>query len=334
MSARSRTARALRRQPDRDPLESYLAGEILPCPAAIEPSPTWASAVAALGRRSLRTARAGALPVLLAGALSLFGLVRMQPANTLWSQELTLTSSIETGEFSCEPITFAFIGLEHPADGTTKLTYALSGGGTNGPGCQDKDISNLSIGVCFDTKLDPDGPVVSETHPGAGNTAWKYDGKNSGTPRLIKWDSKTESAPLGGRGPFDPDEMRFSYTINATLQLADLVDGAAKFKAGPTETAAGTVKVPACPLPVAPGAAQSFAAPLAEDEPQVEEVPAVETVLPQVPDGPINPVEAPLEPEEDKPTTAGPVGIAAPPSPRPQPTPTPKPVGVSIGRPR
>lgn len=317
---------AARSQPDRDPLEAYLAGETAPCfdaaPVVVihtSMTPT-RSRAASLGRRALRTARAGALPVLLAGTLSLFGLVRLEPANTLWSQELTLTTNVETGEFACEPVKLAFdaaTGLTHPNATTTKLTYTLSGGGTNGPGCLAKDISHLSIDVCFNPEIEEDNPILAETHPGTGTTAWKYDPKNSSTPKLVKWDSKTSAAPLGGKGPFDPLQMVFSITVNDYLTLADLVDGMSRFKAGPTIAETGLVKVPDCDVaaPLAPFAALSV-----EEEPTIEEP---------------EPEPAPVpEPEEviEEPRTSsnkGPVSISttSPTEPRKRVTPVPAPVG-------
>lgn len=209
--------------------------------------------VTALSKRGVRAAGVAVLPLTLASALAMFGILRLQPANTLWSQELTLSSNVGTGEFGCDPITLQFTGLTHPAEGQTRLTYRLSGGGTNGPGCQTKDISNLSVAVCFDPEIDDGNPISGEGHPGIGTQAWKYAPKGSSSPKLVKWDSKTTSAPLGGKGPFDPDQMEFSLTFDLQLTETDLIDGLAKFKAGSAETSAGVVKVPGCPLPKTDG---------------------------------------------------------------------------------
>jgi hypothetical protein len=252
--------------------------------------------------------------------LSMFGLIRLQPANTLWSQELMLSSEVKTGEFHCDPLALQFVSLTHPSSGSSTLTYALKGGGSNGPGCPEKDISNLSIpvGTCFNPELSAAGPLTGETHPGSGDSAWKYAPKNSSSPKLVKWDSKTTNPPLGGKGPFDPASMRFSFTLNVTLNLGDLADATAQYKAGPNEYPLGSVKVPKCPLPSVPQA-DTFSAPSA--------APADEPTLAPTTD---DPTPTP-EPESPKAPKNGPVSVN--PSgnpPRLTPTPTVTPVGVAV----
>ncbi len=283
-------------------------------------------------RRMGRHARAGAMPMGLAAALVMFGLVRLQPANTLWYQELTLTSDVETGEFGCEPLALEFVGLTHPEDGQTTLTYALSGGGTQGFGCPEKDISNIAIpvGMCLNPEVQAEGPVIDESHPGSGNTAWKYDGKNSKDqdPNLVKWDSKTEDAPLGGKGPFDPEEMEFSITLDRVLNTGDLAEAMAYYKAGNDETDLGEVQVPKCPLPAAPLAPLSLEEPgpasLDVVEETGEEPEAEEETLPEEEDD-----EEVVE--ETKPEKPGPAMINdQPQTPKKEPTPTPAPIGIAI----
>jgi|GEM_PF-6364666 len=316
---------AARREVDRNPLQEYIFG---PLPAVAAPARAALPPRRRLLRRTLAAARAGALPVTLAAAMATFGLVRLQPANTLWYQELTLTAGVETGEFACEPLKLTFAGLTHPAEGQTTLTYALSGGGTIGYDCPPKDISNLQIpvGTCFNPQVKPEGPVIAESHPGTGNTAWKYDAKNSSNPKLIKWDAQTEDPPLGGRGPFDPDVMRFSVTFNLHLDQSDLAEAMAAYKAGNATTDLGKVLVPACPLPEAPQPLNSLsiegpAAP-APDTFEVEEEPEPE------------PEPEPEWEEEEPfvPAKPGPVSINGdgPKQPKTKPTPTPTPIGISI----
>jgi hypothetical protein len=261
----------------------------------------------------------------------MFGLVRLEPANTLWYQELTLTSEVETGEFGCEPLALSFVGLTNSPDDETTLTYALSGGGTQGFNCPEKDISNISIpvGTCFNPEVKASGPLIAETHPGLGNSAWKYDGKNSGNPKLIKWDSQTEDAPLGGKGPFDPDVMQFSVTFNLALTEDDLVDAMAYYKAGNLTADLSEVSVPACPLPQPPAPLKS----LSVEEP-------AETLL-EEPEQPTN-VEKEPEPEPEPeseweeeepfvPEKPGPLSIIeGRDPPKRKPTPTPTPIGISI----
>jgi hypothetical protein len=278
-----------------------------------------------LGHRMLRHAKAGALPMVLALALSLFGLVRLQPANTLWYQELTLTSSVETGDYACEPLKLEYTGLTHQ-DGKTTLKYALSGGGTQGFNCPQQDIAHIQIPVCFDSAVKVEGPLVAETHPGTADTKWKYAPKTT-TPMLAKWDSKTNTGPLNGKGPFDPDDMRFSITFDRNLTTGDLEDAMSEYKAGDDTHDLGEVKVPKCPLPAAPAPlATSQAAPETdsvvepEDEPEPE---VIEEVVPEPEDE-----ETPGDTKPSKPGPAMTDGQQKPP--RVKPTPTPTPIGVAI----
>ncbi len=320
---------AARPEPDRSPLQEYIFGELPQAPVDTATPSKSAGAGARLGRKFGRAVRAGALPVSLAAALSLFGLIRLQPANTLWYQELTLTANVETGEFECEPLALEFVSLTHPQTGKSTLTYALSGGGTQGFDCPPKDISHLAIpvGTCFNPEVKADGPLIAETHP--GNGAWKYDAKNSknSDPSLVKWDSQTEHAPFGGKGPFDPAVMRFSITFNVELTAADLTDAMGHYKAGGDTPDLGEVKVPSCPLPQPPAPLKSSsesgpASVTVEEAPEVEPEPEVEEDF----------VPGPEEVEEvqEAPENSGPASVVEGKKPRVKPTPTPTPIGISI----
>ncbi len=326
-----------RRRQDRNPLFAYLEGEHA---VAVEVSPELEARTGvtplAIRRRKKRIKRAvertangarmAVLPLMLAASLTMFGLVRLQPANTLWYQELTITSEVETGEFKCEPIQLLFVGLTHPEAGKTTLTYALSGGGAQGFGCPEHNISNFSIplGTCYNPEVKQNGPVIGETHP--GGSAWKYDPKNTknGNPSLAKWDAQTEQAPYGGKGPFDPTVMRFTLTYNVEFTEAQLVEVMAKWKAK-DETDAGKVKVPACPLPEpaklkVAGPQTSTVAP--QDAPQDEQPVEEEKKSTPVED----PTPTPL-PEKKLPDA---MTDGKPEPPKPTPSPTPKPVGVAV----
>jgi hypothetical protein len=333
-----------RLEPDRNPLQAYIEGDVAPPPrepfVARPPGATDGIqhshrrhprpfAPKRVARRLGSTARVAALPMVLALALSLFGLVRLQPANTLWYQELTLTSSVGTGDFGCEPLKLEFVGLTHPETGKTTLTYTLSGGGTQGFGCPAKDISNIAIpvGTCFNPEVKSEGPVIAETHPGSGTTAWKYSPKNSSTPKLVKWDSQSDDAPLGGKGPFDPDDMKFSITFDRVLTSGDLEDAMAYYKAGQDTPDLGEVSVPKCPLPAAPAPlAKSQAAPETDSVVEPEDEPEPEVIEEVVPEP-----EEEETPGDTKPSKPGPAmtdGQQKPP--RVKPTPTPTPIGVAI----
>jgi hypothetical protein len=267
-----------------------------------------------LARRTATRLRQAAVPVALALSLATFAVVRLPSANTLWYEELTITSSVSTGTFDCEPPKLEFVSLS--PDGRT-LTYALSGDAEgSGPNCLAKDISNISIPMCFNPELKPNGRVEDTDEP----PGWTYAPRKKDL--LAKWDWN------GGanKGPWDPQTSTFSITLDVAISAGSLVDATARYKAGQDEEDLGTVKVPSCPLPDVPKALapQQLAAPLA--------APAEDDATEEVADEPeVEP--APVATPEPVPsrTTAGPVrsGAAQNPS-QPRPSKTPTPVGIAI----
>ena len=189
--------------------------------------------------RFVRRARTVALPLALGLALSVFALVRMQSANTLWSQEVQLSGSVGTGTFGCQPYTVA---LKSATVGTdTTYTYTFSGGGLAGPECKN-DISYVALPVCFDAALVSAGDVLSETHPAATTNPashWAYSpqGKNSPYGSRVKWDA-TEV----GHGPFNA--LEFSFTLAGTAIPTESVTAQYHAGGGNQPDAAGTVLVP------------------------------------------------------------------------------------------
>lgn len=305
---------AARRDVDRAPQIALIEGDCAtPAPMAQLMARRHPSA-GKLARRAATRLRHAAVPLALALSLATFAVVRLPSANTLWYEELSITSSVSTGMFDCEPPKLEFVSLS--PDGRT-LMYALSGDAEgSGPNCLRHDISNISIPMCFNPELKPNGRVEDTDEP----VQWTYSPKK---PELLaKWDWN------GGpnKGPWDPQTSTFSITLDVAISADDLVDATARYKAGQDKEDLGTVKVPSCPLPeVAKALApQQFAAPLVAP---VEDA-ASETVD-EEPEAEPTPVPTP-EPVPSR-TSAGPVrsGAAQNPS-QPRPTQTPTPVAIAI----
>jgi hypothetical protein len=305
---------AARREADRDPLGALLEGDwTTPPPVARRVAPGRTSADR-LARRTAMRLRQAAAPLALALSLATFAVVRLPSANTLWYEELTITSNVSTGTFDCEPPKLDFVSLS--PDGRT-LAYALSGDAEgSGPNCLRHDISTISVPMCFSPELKPKGRVEDTDEP----PQWTYSPKKADL--LAKWDWN------GGanKGPWDPQASTFSITLDVAISASSMVDATARYKAWQYEVDLGTVKVPSCPLPDVPKALapQQFAAPLAapaeddasepiDEEPEVQATPL--------------PTPAPVPSR----TTAGPVrsGAAQNPS-QPRPSKTPTPVGIAI----
>jgi hypothetical protein len=304
---------AARRLPDRDPLIALLEGDwTTPAPMARREAPGRPSA-GRLARRTAMRLRQAAVPVALALALATFAVVRLPSANTLWYEELTITSAVSTGTF-CEPPKLEFVSLS--PDGRT-LTYALSGDAEgSGPNCLDKDISNISIPMCFNPELTPKGRVEDANEP----PGWTYAPMKPGM--LAKWDW------LGGgnKGPWDAETSTFSITLDVAISADDLADATAHYKAGQDEEDLGTVKVPSCPLPDVPKALapQQSAAPLAVPL----ENDAAETIDEEPP---VEPAPVPTPEPMPSRTTVGPVRSGAAQNPaQPRASKTPTPVGIAI----
>ena len=185
-------------------------------------------------KKQVRRAGAVALPAGLGLALATLALARMQSANTLWHQELTVTGGVTTGSFGCQPYVVTLTSAT-VAGANTTYTYTFTGGGISGPDCKN-DISYVALPVCFNPMLAPAGVVLSETHPAPTTNPtgyWTYNPDNGGTEKRVKWDGTGV-----GRGPFN---ATFSFTLAGT----GIPMEAAQFQvhAGPKATT-GAVQVP------------------------------------------------------------------------------------------
>ncbi len=168
----------------------------------------------------LRRLRSAAMPAALALVLSLFALVQLPSANTLWSQDVSFNASVSTGTFACQPYTITLASTSHEG-GNTTFTYTFSGGGrvAEGDNCA-HDISYVALNnVCFNPKLAPAGDVLTETHPASTTNPpshWEYTPANKPGEKRVKWDgigvgtgpfSNTFSITLPGNVPTVPGEF-------------------------------------------------------------------------------------------------------------------------------
>ena len=150
-------------------------------------------------RKQVRRAGALALPAGLGLALAFFALARMQSANTLWEQQLTISGGVSTGQFACQPYTVALTAAV-PSGANTVYTYAFTGGAISDPACK-YDVSYVALAVCFNPEMNPpSGPVIAETHPTATTNPlshWTYNPSNKPDATRVKWDGTGV-----GHGPF------------------------------------------------------------------------------------------------------------------------------------
>lgn len=194
------------------------------------------------GARLLRRTRGPAssmaaawVPLALLLVLGSLALLRMPSANTLWYEERSVDATVNTAdEFpgQCDDVALETTAITAEG-GNSVFTYTLSGGGE---ACQERAISNISMGVCFGGELGS-GPVINATQP----PGWAYSGSNA--HQNLKWE--TTNSDQNGIGPFE--DLHFSVTLQGTDYPTDTI--AAYAKAGPGDDAIGEVMVPACPLP-------------------------------------------------------------------------------------
>ncbi len=189
----------------------------------------------AFGRRQVRRARAVALPALLAVSMMGLAVARLPAATTLWYETLTMTASVDTGEFECRPLSVTG-GVAVEEGGKTTYSYTLSGGGAR---C--KDISYVALPVCFDPELAPAGLVFATSQP----LTFSYDPQSGGPfGKRVKW----QAGAGAGSGWFN---AVFSFTISGaglptvTVQAQTHPDVAASgSQGGSTPTDSGAVQVP------------------------------------------------------------------------------------------
>lgn len=196
-------------------------------------------------RKQARRLRVVALPAALGACLSVFAITQLPSANTLWTQQLSLSASVSTGTWECKPYTLT--ANVTTTAGNTTYTYMLTGGGfvPQGDDCK-YAVSTLALdNVCFSPLLSTlGGAVLAETHPPATTnpaSSWTYNPANSATKR-VKWDATNV-----GAGPFN---LQFSITLAG---LVSPVNGQFTLHAG-RDYNTGSIAVPdpaSCHVPAA-----------------------------------------------------------------------------------
>ena len=195
-------------------------------------------------RKNARRASRLAAPLMLAAGLFMFSLSQIAPATTLWTETLTIGSSVTTGAFGCKPLTVTGATVTTSgsgSSGTTTYTYTLSGGGDkNGsPECANKDLSFFALPVCFK----PDDTVTANTRP----ANWTYNPKKEPGEYQVKWDANGSV----GTGPFS--NVTFSFTVAGTGLPTEQVHAIIHAGNGQDMIDAGLVTVPK-PVTCAEGA--------------------------------------------------------------------------------
>ncbi|MCC6386339.1 MAG: hypothetical protein IT302_03030 [Dehalococcoidia bacterium] len=186
-------------------------------------------------RKNARRASRLAAPLMLAAGLFMFSLSQIAPATTLWSETLTIGSSVTTGAFACKPLAVTGATVTTTGSGptgSTTFTYKLNGGGDkNGsPECANKDLSFFALPVCFK----PDDTVTAHTQP----ANWTYDPKNKPGEYQVKWNSNGSV----GAGPFS--NVTFSFTVAGTGVPTEQVHAIVHAGNGQDMIDAGLVTVP------------------------------------------------------------------------------------------
>jgi hypothetical protein len=74
-------------------------------------------------------------------------------------------------------------------------------------------------------------------HPGNAAASRKL----ATSSKAVSWDAVTTTPPLGGKGPFEPAQMRFSFTLVETVALSPL-PAHASFEAGTEAFDAGELR--------------------------------------------------------------------------------------------
>ena len=264
-------------------------------------------------RKQLRRLRAVALPAALAAGLWLFAITQLPSANTLWSQQVTLSSSVSTGTWECQPYTLAVTSAATAAN-TTTFTYRLTGGGfvAQGENCKYAVASLALNNVCFNPLLNSTlgGDVLAETHPATTTnpaSSWAYNPSNT-APKRVKWDASNV-----GTGPFT---LQFSVTLAGTVPT---VAGQFTLQAG-TAATTGAIPVPDPASCHAPAARIASSAPSAS--PPIGSDPTPGDTLDST---------TPAATDATPASTPTPITPTPTPTPKPRnPNPTPTPVGISV----
>lgn len=189
----------------------------------------------AAARKNARRLRALGAPLLLVAGLGLFGMSQLTAANTSWSQDLSLTVTLGTGDFGCEPLTVTANAVA-VANGKSTYSYTLTGGGHGSPAC--RDLSFVALPVCFSPLLAPapGGLVTAESHP----TGWSYAPRNEAGKLWVKW----VAAASVGSGPLT---AVFTFTLDGAPLPVESVRAIVHVGAGDQDTNnidGGAVDVP------------------------------------------------------------------------------------------
>lgn len=203
-------------------------------------------------RRSGRRATQLVAPVMLLLGLSGFALAQMPYANTLWSQELTLSASLDiatptatatntplptatptnTPVTTCEPVVTLVSHVYTSGTNSTTYTYTVARGGTPGSQCQ--TVSYFALNVCFNPGLSA-GVVTAETHP----EDYFYDPSNGSNPKRIKWGGSNDNT--------DPNNLVSPFNITFTVTVAGNVapvNTTWELHAGANSTRSGPIQGP------------------------------------------------------------------------------------------
>lgn len=234
----------LRQKPQQPP-----SFRIQPAPN-VSKGPSFKRVVKRFSRKQARRAHLAApaaLVALLGLSLLTLAMVSIKPANTLWSQELTLDANVMTAKYtptptntpippaggvvSCIP-TATYTGV---TTNTTlnRSTYSYSvSGGANSPGC--KDVSYFALPVCFG----PTANVLAHTEP----SPFVWDPQDKANNMRVKW-----GGGGAGKGPFNA--IVFSFTVAGVNLPIEMVEAQwhPDLTGGSTPASAGYVYVPRLP---------------------------------------------------------------------------------------
>jgi hypothetical protein len=185
--------------------------------------------------RRVRRLRPVALPAALALVLSVFALVQLPSANTLWLQEGGFTGTVSTGTWeTCKPLGISYVAATQ-SGGNTTYVYNFTGGGQPSKDC--KNLSYVALPVCFNPEMvskHGDGLVVATVQPGG----WRYDPQNGGSlGNRVKW----SAAGSVGSGPF---AATFSFTLAGTNIPLESVQSQTHAGSGSDPVDSGSVQVP------------------------------------------------------------------------------------------
>ena len=220
-------------------------------------------------RKNARRASRLAAPLMLAGGLLMFSLSQIAPATTLWTETLTIGSSVTTGAFGCKPLTVTGATVTTSgsgSSGTTTYTYTLSGGGDkNGsPECANKNKpgeyqvkwdANGSVGagpfsnVTFSFTVAGTGLPTEQVHAiiHAGNGQDMIDAGLVTVPKPVTCAEGARLAANDASSVFDAGGEPAEFTPTPTQSVTSGSGGGGSTTTEPTKTP--TAKPTATPTP-------------------------------------------------------------------------------------